>query len=310
MQNILLDYFFPITQIEPTAQASTAFLKQACVVVNPNGGGTEGDVTLCTTEAEISAITDNTEVKEILNAGLSRVYVLQSSTLDLDTILADEGQNFYTLIISDDFTDANIDGADFGAFKGVIAAASTTQSWAKAFGTDSKRVGFFDGGSTGAKNLIYAFGKLLSNQLAWRNQQYVTMPYDDSVTTLGAANSLFDDKVSFVLTDAQYGKRLGLFAAGGKAIAAPYIEKDLEIQMQSAALSYISGNQPAYDLKNASLIEDELQNVIDSFIERGYIADGEIEIKLEQDNFVASGYANIAEPKALWRIFGEMKQTL
>jgi len=309
MQNILLDYFFPITQIEPTAQASTAFLKQVCVVVNPKDGVTIDVPTLCVTSAEIAALTDNDEAEQILNAGHSRVWILPSADLDLATVLATHGQNFYTLLISDDFTDTNVDGADFGTFGGVIGRSSTTQSWAKTFATAPKRAAFYEAGSN-AKNMIYAFGKLLSNALAWRNQQYVTMPESDAVVALGTANSLFDDKVSFVLDDAQYGSRLGLFAAGGKAIAAPYIEKDLEIQIQSAALSYISGNQPAYDLKNAGLLEDELQKVVDSFVDAGYIQDGKIEIKLEQDNFVASGYINIAEPKALWRVFGEMKQTL
>jgi len=158
--------------------------------------------------------------------------------------------------------------------------------------------------------MYYGFGKLLSNQLNWRNQQYITMPYGDNVDTLGEANNLFDDKISFVMKDDQYGFRLGLFAAGGKAITAPYIIKNLQIDMQSAALTYISGNQPAYSVKEAALLESYLSKVIDSYIERKWITAGQIEIKLEQDNFVASGYINVSEPNALWRVFAEMQQTL
>jgi septum formation topological specificity factor MinE len=80
--------------------------------------------------------------------------------------------------------------------------------------------------------------------------------------------------------------------------------------MQSAALSYISGNQPAYTKKEAALLEDELQKVIQSYIDRDLIEAGVVEVELLQDNFVASAEINVSEPKALWRIFGEMRQTL
>jgi hypothetical protein len=74
MSKILLDYFFPITTIEPTPAASTAFLKQVAIVVNPNGGGSDGDITECTTYAQVQAITDNTEAEQLFNAGMSRVF--------------------------------------------------------------------------------------------------------------------------------------------------------------------------------------------------------------------------------------------
>jgi hypothetical protein len=82
------------------------------------------------------------------------------------------------------------------------------------------------------------------------------------------------------------------------------------LDFQSAALSYISGNQPAYTKKQAALLEDELQKVVKSYVEREWIEAGVVEVSLVNDNFVASADINIAEPKALWRIFGEMRQTL
>jgi hypothetical protein len=48
----------------------------------------------------------------------------------------------------------------------------------------------------------------------------------------------------------------------------------------------------------------------ESYIDTGLIEDATVEVTLEQDNFVASGSFNISEPKALWRIVGEMRQTL
>jgi hypothetical protein len=53
------------------------------------------------------------------------------------------------------------------------------------------------------------------------NQQYITMPFADDVGSLGEAETLFDDKISFVISDDEFGKKLSLFCAGGKAIAAP-----------------------------------------------------------------------------------------
>lgn len=308
--NILLDYFFPITAINPTAQASTAFLKQALVVVKPKEGATEDTITLCTTSGQIAALTDNVEALQLLNAGMSRVYVVAVDDLDLASILEGHESDFYTILVSSDFNDTEMDGADFGAFTGVIGMASTDDAKNTTRAATENRVAFHSTATNKAKNMFFAFGKLLSNALSWRNQQYITMPFADDVDTLGEANTLFDDKISFVLDDTQYGKRLGLFAVGGKAIVAPYIRRNLEIDMQSAALTYISGNQPNYTKTAAALLEDELQKVVDSYIERQWIEAGTVQVKLEQENFVASGYINIAEPKALWRIVGEIQQTL
>lgn len=410
--NILLDYFFPITTIEPTQAASTAFLKNVCIVVKPNGGGSDGSITLCTTMAQVEAITDNTEAQQLFNAGMSRIYVLQSADLNLSAHLEGYDSDFFTLLLSSDYTDAEItateaaltvngdltftalstgwdgnditvtladtvsagaetctvdgdditinieggvstatqvkaafdaaaaavalatcaivsgqdsetqaaaaeanlsggDGLTVGTFDGVIGVQSTDDAFLGVQAVIANRAAFHTTSGNKAKNMFYAFGKLLSNALAWRNQQYVTMPVADDVDTLGEANTLFDDKISFVLSDDEYGNRLALFAAGSKAITAPYIKRNLELDLQSAALSYVSGNQPEYTKKHAALIEDELQKVIQvNYIDEGYIEAGTVEVTLEEDNFVASGNFNISEPKALWRIFGEMRQTL
>jgi hypothetical protein len=201
-------------------------------------------------------------------------------------------------------------GIVVGAFTGVVGVSSTDDDFLALQAAISNRAAFHTTSSNKAKNMFYAFGKMLSNSLSWRNQQYISMPVADDVDTLGEANSLFDDKVSFVISDDEFSNRLALFACGGKAIVAPYIIRNLEVDMQSAALSYVSGNQPSYSKKAAALLEDELQKVVDGYIERELIDAGTVEVKLEEENFVASGYINVAEPKALWRIFGEMRQTL
>lgn len=308
--NILLDFLMPVSSIEPTPQASTAFLKQVLVVVKPKEGATEDTITLATSMSGVTALTDNTEAQQLFAAGMNRVFVVAVDALTgLGTLLEGKESDFYTILISSDFSDAEMDAAVFGDYSGVIGMASTDDAKNATRAALKNRAAFHSSSTNKAKNMFFAFGKMLSNALGWTNQQYIQMPQADDVANLGDANALFDDRVSFVLNDTQFGPRLSLFAAGGKAIAAPYIIKNLSIDLQSAALSYVSGNQPAYTQTQAALLEDELQKVVDSYIERALIDDGEIEIRLEQSNFVASGYITVPEPTAMWRIFAEMRQT-
>ncbi len=426
--NILLDYFFPITVIEPTPQASTAFLKQACVVCKPSGSPMTQPL-LCTSMAAVNAVTANTEAQQLFDAGMNRVYILAVADLDIATELVGHESDFFTLLISSDFVDADIDqvqasgtvtissyanlvnttpdtltiagivftaqsgaatpgsavfqsattnnataaslaaqinahaaasalvsavalnavvtitavangaggnalglvytdnhsdvgasvsganlangsGLEIGAFKGVVGIAGTDDSDLAEIAAVENYCAFHTTSGNKAKNMFFAFGKLLANALDWTNQQYITMPFADDVDDLGSANALFDSKISFVISDSQFSNRLALFSQGAKAIIAPYIEKNLAIDMQSSALSYISGNQPQYTKVQAALLEDELQKVVQSYIDRQWIAAGKVVVTLEQDNFVASGSINISEPSAMWRIFGEMTQTL
>lgn len=309
----LLDYFFPITAIAQTPQASTAFLKQACLVVKPKMGVSSGEFGACTSMQQVALLTENEEAEQLFAAGMNLVYILVIDDLDVKTALEEDGNgtNFYTLLISSDFVDADVtNDLDLGDWKGVLGLSSTDDGFLKTQGAIENRCAFHTTATNKAQNMLYAFGKLLSNRLAWNNQQYISMPLADDVDSLGAANVLFDDKISFVISDAEFGNRLGLFTAGGKAIIAPYVTRNLEIDLQSRALSYVSGNQPGYTLTQAALLQDELQKVIDLYISRQWIELGQIDIKLEQQNFVASGYINISEPNALWRIFGELRQTL
>lgn len=421
--NILLDYFFPITAINPTASANTGWLKQVLAVVKPKNGGVTPDViTLCTSKSAVAALTNNTDVDKLFDGGLSRVYVLPTNGLDLSAILEGHESDFFTILISSDFSDAEIEtivetpavkssvkiqdityeavtagedgdditiaysdtgsggeatvsvlsdaitvvieagvttaediatavnehvtagamvvatcdvgdeddpqaavtatnleggvdevtgsGMDLGDFTGVVGVSSNDDTFLAAQAVIENRCAFHTTVTNKAKNMFYSFGKLLSNSLSWLNQQYVTANVADDVATLGDANDLFDDKISFVISDSEFGNRLALFACGGKAIVAPYITKNLQIDLQSAALTYISGNQPNYTKKAAALLEDELQKVVDLYIQRQWIEAGVVTVALEDDNFVASGYINISEPKALWRIFGEIRQTL
>lgn len=412
MAKILLDYFFPITTITPTSAASTAFLKQVCIVVNPASAVPTDVVTACTTMTQVAALTDNTEAQQLFNAGMSTVYVLPMDDLDLASALSGHLSDFFTVLISSDFadsevtataaaltvngdltftavdtgadgndititledsatagsetvsvvgtdivigieggvstatqietaynadedavalatvavvtdqggdaqaaaTEANLAGGDglfLGSFTGVVGLSSDDDDFLAIHAAIANRCAFHTTTTNKAKNMFYAFGSMLSNALNWRNQQYISMPFADDVITVGGCNTLYNDDISFVLVDDEYSNRLGLFACGGKAITAPYIKRNLELDLQSAALTYVSGNQPEYTKKHAALIEDELLNVLqENYIDEGLIESGTVSVTLEEDNFVAAGEFNISEPGALWRIFGEIRQTL
>lgn len=435
---ILLDYIFPITSIEPTAAASTAFLKQVCVVASPKDGGvTTGVITLCTSMTAVNLLIGTSaaaEVQQLFNGGLSRVYILPMDDLDLAAALEGHESDFFTILISSDFTDTQItsaqayatatvssyanlvsgtddtvtvggyafvaqagaatlgeltfqaatsndataaslaaqinghatlgdlvvatvagavvtitaqeagwDGNDIGltytdgdanvgitlahtssnklsggaglfpgAFEGVIGVSSTDDAYLALQAAIANRAAFHTTSGNKGKNMFYAFGKMLSNSLNWSSQQFISMPLADDVATLGDAEALYDDRISFVISDDEFSNRLAFFVAGGKAITAPYIKRNLQVDLQSTALTYISGNQPGYTRTHAALLEDELQKVIDSYINapKQWLEAGEIEVDLVASNFVASGEINISEPKALWRITGEMRQTL
>lgn len=425
---ILLDYVFPISVITPTPAASTGFLKRVCLVCKPKTGqeGNVGQMFTCNNMTAVAVRTDNTNAQQLFNAGLSQVFILLANDLDLETPMETYKGQFFTLLISDDFEDADLEagietpavaaflvkadltftaktpgtggnsisvaflddttagneyahasgnaitlhgeggvstatqlkaalddsvsvaalistaiasgqgavaqaafaldnlengaaavpgtgeGLLVGTFDGVIGVSSDDADFCADQVTKTNRCAFFTKAANGAKNMCFAFGSLLANPSNWLNQQYITMPVNDDVAELGDANSLFDDKVSFVISDDEFGTRLALFSVQGKAIIAPYILKNLRIDLQSTALQWISQNQPQYTIKEASLLENRLQlDVINAkYIALGWIESGTVEISLVQSNFVANGSIEVPQPKALWRVFGEMTETV
>lgn len=434
MSKILLDYVFPISVIPSTPAASTAFLKQVLVVAKPKSGqdGNVGIVYECSTMTAVAARTDNTNAEQLFDAGMSKVYVMLSAEVDLAAYLEDQLGDFWTILLSDDYTDADVtataaagtvtvssyanlltttpdtvavagvvftaqagaatlgtatfraatsndataaslaaqinahattsalvtavavaavvtitanatgisgnsialayvdvgtagigaavsgatltggDGLSVGDFDGVVGYSTIDADFAADFATTENRCAFFTSVSNGGKNMFYAFGKLLSNLVTWASQQYISMPVDDGVSLLGDATSLFDDRVSFVLNDDEFGNRLGFFVAGGKAIVSPYIGKNIRLDLQSRTVQWIADNQPQYTKTNAALLELRLQEDVLNvgYIDTKQIDAGTVEVSLLEDNFVATGEINIAEPKALWRVFGEMRSTL
>jgi hypothetical protein len=315
MGKILLDYLFPITAITPAPAASTAFLKQVLVIcARKDSGVTYGTIVECTSGTEVDAVAaaaSAPEIKELFSAGMAKVYLLPSASLDVDDYIAAATVSFFTILVTSDFNDAAVTAADFGDFAGVVGVASTDNAtFLPAQAAIENRCAFFMDGTTKAKNLFYAFGKLLSNASQWKSQQYVICPESNGVTTLGAAQALFDHGVSFVITDSEFSNRLSFFGAGGHAIVEPYIKQNIAVDMQSKALTYISANQPAYTKTQASLLEDELRHVIDNYENDGVIEKGgTVEVALGDDAFIATADISVPEPSSLWIIQGTLTET-
>lgn len=412
MSKFLLDYVFPITTVSAIPAASTAFLKQAAIVCKPKAGqeANVGKAFECTTMTEVAILTANTNAQRMFDGGMSRVFILLASSLDLSTYM--EGPTvkgkFFTLLASSDFADADIpevlatkvfgaltytskkagtsgnsisvgqvDGATpgvsvtgeaitvtiddaattnaqvkalieahaeakelvsvsittgqeatlavvgalavltggqngfvAGSFEGVTGIASADEELLIAQGIIKDRCAFFSKDSNDGGNMMFAFAKLLSNITNWSNQQLIDMPLDDEIDELGEAVSLFDERVSFALQDDEFGKRLGFFVAGKRAIVAPYIFKNFKIDLQSRAVQWIATNQPDYTVKDATLLEAALiDDVATPYIEKGWLTEATIVIKADQGNFIASGQITAPNPKALWRVANQFTES-
>lgn len=308
--DILLDYAFNVVINPAIPTVSTAWLKDSLAIVKPKSGVTPGTITKCISAAEIAAITDNTQVAEYLTAGKSYIYVLAVASLaDIDAAMVADTHRYkyYTIIISNDFVTADLTTADYGDFTGVVAKCFADQAEAKAFGVTENRCAFYVKTATNiGKNMFYAFGKLFS-AVSWKNQQFITMPYDDGIYALGDAESAFNDRVSFTLTSDDFGKKLGFFVVGQKAIIAPYIFKEMVIELQNRAVQYINTNQPQYTVTQGTLLENALQeDVIDDYIKNNLVSSGSIKITVDDENFEATGTITVPTPTALWRVSAEL----
>lgn len=304
MKDVLLEYVMKVSTITPTPAASLEYLHRVLCIVPPETGVTENEISLCTKKSEIEELTP-AKCGALLDAGLSSVYILPASSLDLDAVIDAATEGFYTSLIDPSFTD--LSALDLGSFDGVVGWTTATSADAEDFAKEKNNVAFYDLDANAGKNMYHAFGKLLSAS-SWRNQQYIEMPETSEIEDLGTAETLFSKAVSFVLTSPQYGKRLGLFASNKRAVVAPYIYEEIRVRLQSTALRYISGNQPNYTISEASLLEDVLQSVIDEYVAADIIESGNITVSPSAEQFVLKAEIRVAEPKALWRIKADMYQ--
>lgn len=302
MSDILLDYAFTVNTITPLPSANAAYIRQVLAIVKPLNSGVPAVIVKCTTKSQVAAVTANQDVAELFNAGLNSVFVLPSDDLDVTEIIEAAQKDFFTILISSDFSTAELSDFGKGTFKGVIGYSFSDETAAKNFATVEKQCGFLSLTEVTASNMFFAFGKLLSST-SWKNQQYIQMPKDDGINDLGVAKGLFNERISFVLTSGDYGTRLAFFVAGKQAITAPYIYENLKLDAQSAAVSYIMLNEPDYTITEASLVENAVQGALDKkYVNTGLVTSASVSIELINDNFRATGTIAVPPPKALWGV--------
>ncbi len=316
---LLISSDFVIADIE----ATQAFLKVGETTYTAKLAGIGGnDISIIYTTGAVAGAEVVTVVgKQItvqISSGVStqlqiktKVIASAAAMLLIEAPVIDSGDDSVTQAAYSETNLAGGDGFVRGPFKGVVGFTSEDLDFIGDFAATENQVGFYGLDANGAGNMFYAFGSLLSS-VGWKNKQYITMPLDDLVADLGSALNLFDEKISFVIDDDEFGTKLALFAVGGKAIVQPYIIKEICINLQSRAVSWIAANQPDYTMKEASLLETRLQeDVINRmYINQGTIEAGTVNIQLVESNFVASGAIDVSEPKALWRVESILSQTL
>jgi len=202
------------------------------------------------------------------------------------------------------------DGEFLGDWAGVVGFSSDDVEFLETQAVITNRTAFFGNSTNKAKNMFFAFGKLLSGR-DWTNQQYIEMPFNDGIDTQGEAENLYDGKISFVINSTEYGNRLALFTNNRKAIVAPYIFEYFQLSMQGWGVQYITLNQPKYTVREASLLQDYLQEKAEQrFVASDMVEEVSVKISLVEDNFMANGDLIIAEPKALWRVNAKLQQGL
>lgn len=307
MTDVLLNYAMPIEKITPMLGADLTFLHNALVLVKPLSDP-QTEVKECLSEDDVKAIT-TAKCYEMLNAGMSSIYVLAVNDLNITGIENLKDFQYYTIIIDEAFTTEEVEARDFGEFGGVVSYMNTDRSFIKDFNLMNWNAGFYGKNTNGAINMYRAFGKLLS-AFSWRNQQYIEMEENDGITELNEAKVCFNEKVNFVLNSPRYGNRLALFSAGNKAIIAPYIFEEICNNIQGWGLQYINLNQPDYTTRDAKLMQEFIQNKLNvNYVNKRLVPSATCEIEVvEGSNFVAKGGVVIGEPKALWRVETTVQQ--
>lgn len=305
----LLNYILQLDVRTPTPDASTDYLRAVVAVVKPKGETPVGELTKVISPEAAKSLTDNADVEQLFNAGMNSVLILPMSDLSaVGAALSSVKERFYTLLISSDYTDDEVQELDIGTFPGVTAYAFTEQAAAKNFAAQKNHCGFLTGNGNKAANMFYAFGELLSNS-GWDNQQYIPLPKDDGIVDLGLADDLFADRISFALTSEEYGSRMAFFSAGGQAIIAPYVTQELYINLQGGALRYLNINRPQYTLVQAKLLQDYLTSYANTrYVDTRLLAYVSISIALTKSNYEGNITVAIPEPSALWRLKGILTQ--
>lgn len=304
---ILLNFAVPFTEILAAGDVDTSYLRKAAVVVTPKQGVTPAITEVHDTEG-LKAITENTEALGFFDGGLNRVFVISlagSDLSDLDAVLDANKNKFFTLHVSSDFTDPVVLAKTFN-FDGVVSHEFAAKDDAKAFA--AKHCAGVSTLETVGRGVCYALGRLLSLRTFWGNQQYIDYSGGiaiETVSSLGLAETYFDDHLSFWLFDEDDGTKLAGFFCGGDAITEKYVSEELKLAIQSNAVRYISVNQPMNIKDMRVALQNELQANVNQYVDDNYLdPDGINKIVVTDSNeaYWINGTLNVKHAQPIWRM--------
>lgn len=308
MSNVVLDYAVAFNQVTALSAPSYGFLRSVGVAVPVEGTGTAGDITEVTTQDELDAIspTYGAEIGALFDGGLNRITLLVVADITGLTALIDGLEaDFYTLANSSAFVNSEFLTAS--ANWGAVRCFSDVDKQTCVDNAKTANVcAFFENGTTkNAYKMFFAFGTFLAATL-WRNQQYIPSTSESgAVKTVGDAETLYNDRVSFFLTGDSSGTRLGFFCVGGLSITTPYVSKELELSMQFQMTNYLTVNQPFnVELSRASLARIGNKQV-KVYLDAGLLDPDEtntISITKSVEVFEVNGALTTAPAIALWRV--------
>lgn len=305
-RDVLLDYVLKTNVVEPILPASSAYLHNVLCIVPLKTGATAG-IYECATKAQVQDYTD-ADCWQLLEAGMSKIYVCAvSAYADVQDLFDATEYKFFTILVDLSFTDAP---TALTGFDGVVGWSTDDATKAENFAkvATANNTVFIDPSANAGDNMYWAFGKLLSGSV-WKNQQFIGMPASGITSVLGTAETYFEKRLSFVLNSEEFGNRLAFFVNRGRAIVAPYIYEEFQLDLKSWALTYINTNMPNYNAVEASKLESHLlQKANNKYIASGMLDALTISISADQDNFVMSGNIKVSEPKATWRVIADLQE--
>ncbi len=314
------DYIKGIDQLTAVAVGETVEVRAFAPGVNvtvsapvytPTLDPVEPYIAVITSQEQLPYYTDQwAEIGGAFDGGMNRVYlIVADDILGVPALLVDKECEFYTVYGSSDYLPDEYMTA-FANWQGVKGFTTIDEVTGAVQAADFKQNVFYEDtliiSESTAYFGLYSFGSLLSGA-TWRNQQYIPVSAEAGtpVLELGTAELLFDERLSFYLTDEEQGTRLAFFVAGGVSITTPYINEEIKVVMQSRMLNFLSANQPMNIERNRRLLEQVGQKVIDQYLEAGLLDPaGENSITITQSNelFIVDGVMETTEAVALWRV--------
>lgn len=308
--HVLRNYVAKFQINEATPTPSVSWVKKIGVLVKGGDSDEEGIYEI-STPGQLTQYTKRTSISRIFDAGSTLMYIVRVKDPANFANVYKEGK-FFTLIFSEDFTDQEVYNTletGLGKFDGVCARMfvldesndNAIMDLLKARPNFCSFATKQESDSVSFDNLYYCFSSLLSLD-EMDNRQYIDLPVTDKIFELGVAEKLFDKKVSFALTDSDYGVRLSLFAIGQKPVIAPYIDKLLQLDIQAAAIAATNLYKPNMTINSISNISDYIkQNVINKYINPETIPSITFKLNYNSEGWIAKGTITMSSIKALWR---------